>query len=68
MKRGFRCETYSEGAQDNMSERTLAAILWTIFKQTKAFAVGNMKGQNPLTPEFKVMQDNIVAKQGVTHC
>ena len=61
-------ETYSEGAQDNMSERTLAAILWTIFKQTKAFAVGNMAGQNPLTPEFKVMQDNIVAKQGVTHC
>jgi len=32
-------EKYLEGAQDSMSERTLASILWTIFKKTKFFAI-----------------------------
>ena len=61
-------EKYSEGAQDSMSERTLASILWTIFKQTKFFAIGKMTGKNPLLPEYSMMLNNIVAKQAIFHC
>ena len=61
-------EGYLEGAQDSMTERTMAAILWKIFKQTKWFALGNMTGSNPLLPEYRVMQDNLMARQAIMHC
>ena len=57
-------EKYSDGAQNQMTKPTIAAIMWIVLLQTKKFALGHMDigVQTVVLPEFTVMQNAIMCK------
>ena len=57
-------EKYSDGAQNQMTKPTIAAIMWIVLLQTKKFALGHMQigVHTVVLPEFTVMQNAIMCK------
>ena len=55
-------KTYSE--KQSITKTTIASILWIILLQSRHFALGQMQGKMAVIPEFKSLQDDIMAKRG----
>lgn len=53
-------------AKADLTRETLASIMWAVYKQTKKFAMGQMKGEDGLVDEWICMLHSIKWKQNFT--
>ena len=58
-------EEYSGQAKANMSQQTMAAILWITLLQSRHFAAGKMKGEKGVLAAFTQMSNNLKTKAPV---
>ena len=53
----------TQKARTAMASTTLASIMWAVYKQTKRFAMGQMKGDEAMVAEWECMAQHITCKQ-----
>ena len=60
-------DEYGDTVISNMSQKTMASIVWIIRLQARHFAKGHMKEHHLLKPEFLIMLSDLQARRKVTY-